>query len=160
MLRPRFQRGIEALGAAGYTYDLLLYPDQLAFCTELVMMFPNQKFVLDHLGKPNIKTGAIAGWIKDIQVLSTLPNVCCKVSGLVTEADWKHWKQEDFRWVLETAVSAFGTNRILYGSDWPVCQLAASYEETIGIVQDYFSLFSKSEQDALFGGNATAFYNL
>lgn len=160
MLRPPFQRGIEALGKAGYTYDLLIFPDQLAFSTELAMMHPQQKFVLDHLGKPNIKTGEVAGWMKDLQVLSTLPNVSCKLSGMVTEADWKAWTRDDFRRVLDTAVAAFGTGRILFGSDWPVCQVAASYSDTLGIVQDYFSTFSKSEQDAFFGGNATAFYNL
>lgn len=160
MLRSPFQRGIEALGKEGFTYDLLIFPDQLAFSTELVMMFPGQKFVLDHLAKPNIKTGEIAGWIKDLQVLSTLPNVYCKISGMVTEADWTGWKRDDFRRVLDTTVAAFGTGRIMFGSDWPVCQVAASYAETLGIVQDYFASFSKSEQDALFGGTATQFYNL
>jgi L-fuconolactonase len=160
MLKPAFQRGIEALGKQGFTYDLLIFPDQLAFSTELAMMYPEQKFVLDHLAKPNIKTGEIAGWMKDIQVLSALPNVSCKISGMVTEADWKAWKRDDFRRVLDTTVAAFGTGRILYGSDWPVCQVAASYTEALVIVQDYFSTFSKSEQDAFFGGNATSFYNL
>jgi L-fuconolactonase len=160
MLRPSFRRGIEALGAAGYTYDLLIFPDQLAFCTELVMMYPDQLFVLDHLAKPDIKSGAISGWMKDLQVLSTLPNVYCKISGMVTEADWTGWKKDDFRRVLDTAVAAFGTGRILYGSDWPVCLVAASYAETLAIVQDYFSSFSQSEQEALFGGNALQFYKL
>lgn len=160
MLRPSFQRGIKALGKEGFTYDLLIFPDQLAFSTELVMMFPDQKFVLDHLAKPNIRNGAVAGWMKDIQVLGALPNVWCKISGMVTEADWTGWKKEDFRRVLDTAVAAFDTDRILFGSDWPVCQLAASYAEILDIVQDYFASFSQSEQDALFGGNATQFYNL
>ncbi|HEY1115213.1 MAG TPA: amidohydrolase family protein [Chitinophagaceae bacterium] len=160
MLRPPFQKGIEALGRHGFTYDLLIFPDQLAFSTELVMMYPEQKFVLDHLAKPDIQTGNISGWMKDIQVLSSLPNVWCKISGMVTEADWKGWKRDDFRRVLDTTVAAFGTGRIMYGSDWPVCQVAASYSDTLGIVQDYFSSFSKSEQDAFFGGNAIQFYNL
>lgn len=160
MLRPDFRRGLEALGRAGYTYDILIYPDQLPYAAELVMMYPDQKFVLDHLGKPHIKTGAITGWMKDIQVLSALPNVYCKISGMVTEADWKGWKRDDFRLVLDTMMAVFGSDRIMFGSDWPVCRLAASYAETLGIVQEYFSSFSKSEQDAFFGANAIEFYNL
>jgi L-fuconolactonase len=160
MLQPRFQRGIAALEAAGYTYDILIYPDQLPFATELVMMYPGQKFVLDHLGKPAIKSGGIEGWMKNIQVLTSQSNVYCKLSGMVTEADWNNWKRDDFRQVLDSVVAAFGTKRLMWGSDWPVCLLAASYRETLQLVEEYFSSFSKSEQDAIFGGNAIQFYNL
>lgn len=160
MLQPSFLRGMTALGAAGYTYDLLIYPDQLPFVETLVARFPAQKFVLDHLAKPDIRSGAISEWEQGIKALGRYPNVSCKLSGLVTEADWKHWKRDDFRQVLDSAVAAFGTHRILYGSDWPVCLLAASYTDTLGIVQDYFSTFSKSEQEGFWGANACRFYNL
>lgn len=160
MLQPSFLRGMTALGAAGYTYDLLIYPDQLPFVETLVARFPAQKFVLDHLAKPDIRSGAISEWEQGIKALGRYPNVSCKLSGLVTEADWKHWKRDDFRQVLDSAVAAFGTHRILYGSDWPVCLLAASYTDTLGVVQDYFSSFSKSEQEGFWGANACRFYNL
>jgi L-fuconolactonase len=158
MLQPSFLKGIKILG--GYTYDILVYPDQLAFTKEFVAQFPQQKFVLDHLAKPNIKTGAIEDWTKGIKDLAAHPNVFCKISGMVTEADWKQWKRDDFKRVLDTIVAAFGTQRIMYGSDWPVCLVAASYAEVLAIVQEYFSSFSKSEQEVFFGGNATIFYNL
>jgi L-fuconolactonase len=160
MLQPQFLRGIGALSRHDYTYDILIYPDQLSYSKELVAQFPEQRFVLDHLAKPDIKMGAIEDWEIGIKALAQYPNTYCKLSGMVTEADWKGWKKEDFRQVLDTTVNAFGINRIMYGSDWPVCLVAASYSDIMGIVQDYFASFSKSEQEAFFGGNATAFYNL
>jgi L-fuconolactonase len=160
MLKPAFRRGLAALAERGFTYDLLIFPDQLGFSKKLVAAFPYQKFVVDHLAKPGIKNGALEEWTRGIQELAMHSNVYCKVSGLVTEADWNHWKLTDFAQVLDSVVAAFGTRRLIYGSDWPVCLLAGSYRDVLGIVQDYFSSFSKDEQDLFFGGNAIEFYNL
>lgn len=160
MLQPAFKRGIAALRQYGYTYDLLIFPDQLKFSTELVAHFPEQKFIVDHIAKPFIKRGEIAQWKADMTELAAHPNVYCKVSGMVTEADWNEWKREDFRPYLDVVVTAFGTNRVLFGSDWPVCLVAASYEAVVDLVEDYFSSFSPEVKQDVFGQNAVRFYNL
>ncbi|MFD3000140.1 amidohydrolase family protein [Pontibacter toksunensis] len=160
MLHPAFKRGISQLSRFGFTYDILIYPDQLRFAKELAAGFPDQPFVIDHLAKPNIKAQEIETWAKDIRAIAEHVNVHCKLSGMVTEADWQNWKKEGFRPYLDVVVEAFGTNRIMYGSDWPVCLVAASYAEVLGIVEEYFSSFSQSEQAAFFGGNASRFYRL
>jgi L-fuconolactonase len=160
MLNPNFKRGIGALQQYGFTYDILIFPDQLKFSTELVAGFPEQKFVIDHIAKPNIKRKEIDDWKKDIEAIAKHENVYCKMSGMVTEADWKTWKKEDFKPYMDVVVNAFGTNRIMFGSDWPVCLVAASYEKMLGIAEDYFSAFSKEEQEQFFGINAIRFYNL
>ncbi len=160
MLSPEFKNGISFLPKYGFTYDILIFPDQLAFARKLVKEFPEQKFVIDHLAKPYIKDGKIEEWKKDMDAIGSFKNVYCKISGMVTEADWKKWKPEDFFPYLDVVVKLFGTNRIMYGSDWPVCLVAASYQQSLSIVSEYFSPFSKDEQDAFFGGNAIKFYNL
>lgn len=160
MLRPPFQRGIAALKEFGFTYDILIYPDQLPFSAQLVAAFPEQLFVLDHMAKPYIRKKDMEGWKKDVSRLAQYPNVCCKVSGMVTEADWRGWQPEDFAPYLDVVVDAFGTERLLFGSDWPVCLVAASYSSALQIVQDYFSPFSAAEQAQIFGENAVRFYNL
>ncbi len=160
MLRPDFRNGIAALKTYGFTYDILIFPDQLPFTETFVKAFPDQPFVIDHLAKPYIKRAEIADWKADLQKMAAFPNVCCKVSGMVTEADWKGWKKEDFRPYLDAVVEAFGTERLLYGSDWPVCLVAASYSEMLAIAEGYFSAFTASEKEAVFGGNAVRFYQL
>lgn len=161
MLQPDFMRGIGALKQFDYTYDILIYPDQLKHSLELVKKFPDQPFVLDHLGKPNIKDGQIDEWKKDIQKLAELENVYCKVSGMVTEAKWNEWKKNDFKPYMDAIVEAFGTDRLMFGSDWPVCLVAAaSYEEVLEIVNSYFEAFSDSEKEMVFGKTAIKFYNL
>lgn len=160
MLQPAFLRGISKLAAYGFTYDILIYPDQLQYVPALATSFPQQRFVIDHLAKPHIKKGDIAGWRGDVTQVATYENVYCKISGMVTEADWQHWKKEDFRPCLDAVVEGFGIHRILFGSDWPVCLVAGGYERMLEIVQDYFSPFSRHEQDLFFGGNAVKFYNL
>ena len=161
MLKPGFKRGVAALGKYGYTYDILIYPDQLGYTKEFVAAFPGQPFVLDHIAKPHIKDRYITDeWKVAIHAVAQYPNLYCKISGMVTEADWYDWKPEHFKVYIDTIVDAFGTNRILYGSDWPVCLVAASYDQVIGIVRDYFAQFSKDEQAAFFGGNAINFYKL
>ncbi len=160
MLQPAFLNGIAALGKYGFTYDILIYPKHLPAAIELVKQFPEQLFVIDHIAKPFIKDGLLDEWKKGMHSIAQFPNVSCKISGMVTEADWKNWKQEDFRPYLDTIVTAFGVNRLLYGSDWPVCLVAASYEKMMGIVHDYFSSFSFAEQASVFGLNALQFYRL
>ena len=160
MLRPSFMRGIALLQQFHFTYDILIYPHQLQAATTLAAQFPEQKFVLDHMAKPPIKMGAIEDWKRDLKHLAQHPNVYCKVSGLVTEGDWQRWKENDFTPYLQVATEAFGTNRLMYGSDWPVCLVAATYEQQLGIVQKHFETFSETEQAQVFGGNAQQFYRL
>ncbi len=160
MLQPSFKHGISLLSKYGFTYDLLIFPDQLKYATELVKQFPDQPFVLDHIAKPPIKSGDVEAWKYDITKLAGYNNVYCKISGMVTEADWQHCKQEDFKPYLDVVVNAFGVERVMFGSDWPVCLVAASYHKVFTIVQQYFSSFTKNEQGKFFGGNASWFYNL
>lgn len=161
MLKPAFKRGIGSLKKWGYTYDILIYPDQLGYTREFAATFPDQLFVIDHIAKPDIKAKKLtAEWAKAIRDVARQENVYCKISGMVTEADWAAWTPDELRPYLDTVIEAFGTERVLYGSDWPVCLVAASYNEVIQIVRDYFSSFSKDEQDAFFGKNATRFYHL
>jgi len=160
MLRSAFMNGISTLAKFGFTYDILIFSDQLHYIPEFVAGFPSQKFVIDHIAKPDIKNKKIDQWQKEIKEIAKHQNVSCKISGMVTEADWKNWTQQDFVPYLDVIVEAFGTKRIMYGSDWPVCLVAASYESVHGIVQQYFSSFSENEQGLFFGGNAIQFYNL
>jgi L-fuconolactonase len=160
MLRPAFLRGIGLLKKYGYTYDILIFPKHLPNTLKLVAAFPEQAFVIDHIAKPFIKTGDIEEWRNALKTVAAYNNVSCKISGMVTEADWHNWKPADFTPYLDTIVELFGTDRIMYGSDWPVCTLAATYENMFSIVKNYFSKFSASEQEKFFGGNATRFYSL
>jgi L-fuconolactonase len=160
MLSPGFLKGISLLQKYGFTYDLLILPDQLGYAKALSAEYPEQKFVLDHIGKPDIGKGEIHHWRKAIKALSLNPNVYCKISGMVTEADWQHWSYVDFIPYLDTVVAAFGMQRIMYGSDWPVNELAGGYSRMHKIVKEYFEGFSTQEQEAFWGGNASSFYNL
>lgn len=160
MLKPAFVNGISKLKDFGFTYDLLLFPDQMKYAAELVAMFPDQLFVLDHIGKPDIKNKNITDWKKDIEALAKFDNVYCKASGMVTEADWRHWKPADFTPYLDVVFEAFGAHRVMYGSDWPVSLLAAIYGQLIELMEGYVSKLSLHEQELFWGGNATKFYNL
>lgn len=160
LLDPAFQNGIGKLGNLNLTYDLLIYSHQIEAAIKLVSQFPNQKFVLDHLAKPNIKNGKIDPWKNQIQRLAQFSNVSCKISGMVTEADHVQWKPSDFIPYLDIVFDAFGENRILFGSDWPVCLLAASYQEVYHLITDYTANFSLEQRDKLFGANAERFYNI
>lgn len=160
MLQPSFMRGVGLLHKYGFTYDVLVFPKHLAAVKELVQKNPDQPFVIDHLAKPYIKAGEIDAWAKDMKELAQYPNLYCKISGMVTEADYKKWKPENFTPYLDVVVNAFGTQRIMYGSDWPVCLVAASYAQVLSIVKNYFSSFTPDEQAAFFAGNATRFYHL
>ncbi len=160
MLREDFQRGIAMLRRFGLTYDLLIFPRQLPAAIALAERFPEQPFVLDHLAKPPIKDGALSPWREHIRQLAKLPNVSCKVSGLVTEADWKNWRAEDFKPCLDAAFDAFGSDRLMFGSDWPVCLLAGSYESVFELAQNYAARLGADAEAKVFGGNAAKFYGL
>jgi len=160
MLTSGFTNGISKLAKYGFTYDVLIFADQLRYIPEFVSAFSNQKFVIDHIAKPGIKNREIDQWKKELREVAKHQNVSCKISGMVTEADWKNWKQQDFVPYLDAIVETFGTKRIMYGSDWPVCLVAASYENVLGIVDQYFARFSQNERELFFGGNAIQFYNL
>ncbi len=160
MLRPKFKNGITELGAYDFTYDILIYHFQLEQAINLVKLFPDQKFVIDHIAKPDIKSGEYAEWQINIKKIALHQNVYCKISGMVTEGEWQGWKTSDFKIYLDTVVKAFGTDRLMYGSDWPVCLVAGNYEEQLNIVQDYFSSFSTLEKKKIMGGNAIKFYKL
>lgn len=160
MLQPAFMKGVSVLKNYGYKYDILIFAEHLSNTLTFVKNLPDQPFVIDHIAKPNIKNGEIDTWKKQLNEVASFENVYCKISGMVTEADWSSWKKEDFTKYLDNVVEAFGTNRIMYGSDWPVCTLAANYETQFNVVKEYFSSFSKTEQDRFFGVNAHDFYQL
>jgi L-fuconolactonase len=158
LLDPAFGRGIAALGRAGLPYDLLIHPRHLPVAIEFVERFPAQTFVLDHLAKPEIRTGAIDAWARELRRLAAAPNVWCKVSGLVTEADWRTWNPQQIEPYLDVAFECFGTMRLIAGSDWPVCTLAADYSRTMALVRDYLGRFTSGERGAVLGGNAQRVY--
>ncbi len=160
LVSPEFVRGIAALARHDFTYDLLVVPRQLPAAIELARAFPAQRFVLDHIAKPEIRARSLEPWATRVRALGQLPNVSCKLSGLVTEADWTGWKPEDFRPYLDVIFEAFGTARLMFGSDWPVCLVAASYGRVLGLVRDFIGALSTDEQAAILGGNAAAFYGI
>ena len=160
LLGADFQRGIAALHQFGLTYDILVFPKQLPASIALVRKFPVQQFVLDHIAKPDIKSGTVSPWREQMRVLAKAPNVFCKVSGMVTEADHAHWKAADFTPYLDVVFEAFGEDRVMFGSDWPVCLLAGEYARVFGLADDYAKQFSAVAREKLFGGNAARFYGI
>jgi L-fuconolactonase len=160
LLQPDFLRGISVLEEFGLAYDILIYPKHLATAVKFVKSFPRQRFVLDHLAKPSVKSGAIDDWARGIRDLGSFPNVYAKVSGLVTEANWHAWKPEDLRPYLDVAFECFGASRLMIGSDWPVCTVAASYEQAINLVKNYLSDYTSEKREAVLGGNAARFWRL
>lgn len=160
MLRDSFKQGIALLNKYSFTYDILIYPNHLKYASILAAEFPDQKFVVDHLAKPYIKSKEIDEWKKDLQALAKRQNVYCKVSGMLTEADWYSWRTDDFTPYLDTVFNAFGISRLMYGSDWPVCLLAGGYNRALEVLQLYTSKLSQQEQDRFFGENAIEFYSL
>ena len=160
LLGDAFMRGIELLSNYNYTYDILIYPRQLDPALQLVRNFPEQKFVVDHIAKPCIREGAYEAWAGSIAEIGQCHNVWCKVSGLVTEADWYNWTQDTFKRYLDHVFNSFGTERIMFGSDWPVCLLAASYAQVKGIFGSYVDGFSLNEQENVWSRNAKKFYGI
>jgi len=160
VLRKDFQRGIAVLREFGLTYDLLLFPRHLPYAVELVRAFPDQPFVLDHLAKPDIRNGQLEPWARDFRRLAALDNVYCKLSGMVTEADWYRWTEADFRPYLDIAFEAFGPDHLMIGSDWPVCTVSRDYSSVIGIVKNYLDSFSDTEREKVLGENCARFYGI
>lgn len=160
MLTPAFMNGISMLHKYGFTYDILIYPDQLTYIPAFVEALPQQSFVIDHIAKPDIKAHTIDQWKKDIEAVARYQNVYCKISGMITEANWHQWRQQDFVPYLDVVLNAFGEDRIMFGSDWPVCLVAASYKNVVQIMEDYFTRFSKQVQEKFFSLNANRFYRL
>jgi L-fuconolactonase len=160
MLRPDFQNGISLLSRYGLCYDILVYPRQLPAAIELVRRFPEQQFVLDHIAKPQISNGIDPQWEWHIRQLGSFPNVFCKLSGMVTETRGFRWNREEFHPFMDIVMQAFGPDRLMFGSDWPVCLLAATYEEVKDIVTTYLRAFTQKERQAVMGLNAIRCYGL
>lgn len=160
ILREDFCRGIKELSTYNFTYDILVYPLQLPAVAAFVQQFPRQRLVIDHMAKPDFKTGELSAWETHMRAIAQQPNVYCKLSGLVTEADWQKWEASHFAPFLDVALDAFGPERLMFGSDWPVCKLAASYAEVKAIVTDYISRLTATERAGIMGGNAIRFYGL
>jgi L-fuconolactonase len=160
LARADFVKGVAQLRQFGFTYDILVYPKQLPAAIELVTHFPEQHFVIDHCAKPEIKAAKTEPWATQMRKIAQNQNVFCKVSGLVTEADWKAWRADDFKSYLDTVFDAFGPDRLMFGSDWPVCLLAATYRQVKQLIEDYMGDFSPVDKKKVFGGNAARFYNL
>ncbi len=160
MLQPKFLRGISALKDYGYTYDILIKEDQLREAINLVELNPSQVFVIDHLAKPTISTGEINSWAFDIFRIASFKNVYCKLSGMVTEADHRSWTYEEIYPYLTTVVQAFGTSRLMFGSDWPVCSLAADYTTVVDLLEVYLRSYDDKDQAKIWAENAIKVYNL
>jgi L-fuconolactonase len=156
----QFLEGISILHQSRFTYDILIYHYQLPSAIRFTERFPDQKFMLDHCAKPGIKNGNIKNWKRDIRIMAEHPNVYCKLSGLVTEADWHKWHYQQISPYLEIAGEYFGTERLCFGSDWPVCLLAARYEKVLDIINTFCRQVSDTERNKILSGNAISFYQL
>jgi L-fuconolactonase len=160
LVREDFIRGIRQLRRLHYTFDILIYQRQLPAAIELVEKIPEQRFVLDHMAKPEIRAGEIQQWAKQIREIAANPNVYCKASGLVTEADWYKWRDSDFTPYLDVVFESFGPDRIMFGSDWPVCLLAGQYGKVKELLSNYVRDLPVDEQKKISGLNAISFYGL
>ena len=160
LMRPDFLAGVALLEEFDLAYDVLIYTKHLSVAAEFTEQFPRHRFVLDHLAKPSIKDREIESWAAGIRRIASFPNVYCKLSGLVTEADWRHWRPHDITPYLDAAFEAFGPSRLMIGSDWPVCLVAGSYSRTMDVVKDYLQHHSAETRDAVLGGNAQRFWRL
>jgi L-fuconolactonase len=160
ILREDFNSGIRTMLGSGLVYEILIYERHLPQTIDFVDEHPDQSFVLDHLAKPLIREGALEPWAARMRELGRRENVCCKLSGMVTEADWSAWTPESLRPYLDVAVEAFGTGRLMAGSDWPVCLVASGYGRWFEVLREYFAAFSVDERAAVFGETATAVYGL
>lgn len=160
LLRPQFLAGVEALAAHGFTYDILVKPHQLEATLELITSFPHQPFVIDHLAKPYIERGIRQPWASQLEAIARYNNVYCKLSGMVTEADWKAWKPEDFLFYTEHVLNVFGPHRVMFGSDWPVCNVAGGYNSVVQLAEQAIGHLLPGEQERIWHKNAVDFYRL
>ncbi|QJD79239.1 amidohydrolase family protein [Spirosoma rhododendri] len=160
LARPAIVAGIRQLAEFGFTYDILIYPNQLKAALHLVREVPEVSFVVDHIAKPYVKTGEITRWSNFMTQLAAQPNVQCKLSGLVTEADWQNWSKRDFFPYLNVLFDRFGPDRLMFGSDWPVCLVAANYTQVKTLIEEYVDPWGSDVRDKIFGANAVSFYRL
>ncbi len=160
LLREDFGRGIAMLSKYNYTYDILIYPRHIRHAAEFAGRFPDQPFVVDHIAKPFIKDQLIGDWERDMRAFAGLEHVSCKISGLITEADWEKWKYSDFKRYIDITLEIFGIDRVMFGTDWPVCLVGASYAEVCDILRENTQGLSASENEKLWGGNCARFYRL
>lgn len=160
LFRPAFLSGIGQLATYGYTYDILVKPHQLDATLEFIRMFPDQPFVIDHLAKPYIKAGERQPWATQLKAIAEYDHVYCKLSGLVTEADWNGWKPADVLYYTQHIIDIFGPGRIMFGSDWPVCLVAADYGQVIGLAGRAIAHLAQQEQELIWHRNAANFYRL
>jgi L-fuconolactonase len=160
LLRDNVVRNIHRIGEAGLVFDILTRPPQLAAAVELVKISPNNSFVLDHISKPYMAKGEMQPWADQISQISSFENVAVKVSGLFTEANWHNWSHQTFRPYLDHVLNSFTPSRMMFGSDWPVCLLAATYSDTINLMEDFVKDFSDSEQTSFWSGTAKQVYKL
>ena len=160
LCRPDVRRGIEAVGRAGLAYDLLVRTRELPAAVDTVRALPDVPFVVDHIAKPPITTGELEPWAERLAAIAACPNVCCKLSGMLTEADWERWTIDDLRPYVDVVLEAFGPGRLMFGSDWPVSLLAADYQRVVDATRELLGELTPDEQADVFGRNATRFYAL
>ncbi|WKK57800.1 amidohydrolase [Sphingobacterium sp. BN32] len=160
LLKPSFMNGIALLKKYNFTYDVLIYPKHLEIALEFCKTFSDQKLIIDHIGKPDIKNRNFTDWKKEISEFKSMDHVGCKLAGLVTEADWNRWQVDDFKEVIDFCLSVFGPHRMMFGSDWPVCKLGGSYAEVCAIVEQHISKLTEVEQAAIWGNTCRDFYNI
>ena len=160
LMRPDVIKGIEQLAQFGFTYDIVIQPSQLKAALHLVRAVPGVPFVINHMAKPAIKRQEISRWSNFMTQLAKQPNVSCKVSGMVTEADWQNWRKADLFPYLDVVFEQFGPDRLLFGSDWPVCLVAADYTQVKTVIEEYVSPWGNEVRNKVFGGNAVEFYGL
>ena len=155
-----FIANVKKLSSVDYTYDLLVYHHQFSSLIKFVDKLPDNRMILDHIGKPDIKNRNIKDWQANIKTLAQHPGIYCKLSGMITEADYKHWTYDDLKPYLEIAAEYFGVDRICFGTDWPVCLVAGSYQQVYQVVQKFSTQLTKDQQDKLFGANTIKFYKI
>ncbi|MFB9107822.1 amidohydrolase family protein [Flavobacterium gyeonganense] len=160
MFGKEFRNGIVALKEFDFTYDILIFHRQLPAAIDLVKTFPKQAFVIDHIAKPDIKSGEIASWKKGIEEISKFENVKCKISGMVTEADWNNWKPSDLKPYLDVIFENFSSDKLMFGSDWPVCNVASDYTNLVKTIENYLAGFSVENENKFWFENAKSFYKL
>ena len=160
LLNANFQNGICILKRYNFTYDILIYPNQLPAAIKFVQKNPEQKFILDHIAKPHIKRKEIEPWASQIKELAKNPNVYCKLSGIITEADHQNWKTDDIFPYLDVVFSSFGSDRLTFGSDWPVCLLAGTYNHVVNLIDEYLKNESEEVKENIFYKNVISFYSI
>jgi L-fuconolactonase len=160
ILRDDFNAGVSLLDKHGLAYDILIFDRHLPYAIQFVDRHPKQRFIVDHIAKPRIREGAVLPWRDNLREMATRPNVWCKISGVVTEADHKHWTEAQLRFYIDTAIEAFSPKRVMFGSDWPVCLSATTYKNWVGLMHGAAQQYSIAERASIFGGAAAEAYHI